>query len=45
MFNSIPQIYLQLMSRIVASPNSIVAAIVNSDKYHQSPLMDKWESM
>ena len=28
-----------LMSRVIASPNSIVAAIVNSDAYHQSPLM------
>ena len=34
-----------LMSRVIASPNSIVTAIVNSDAYHQSPLMDKWESM
>ena len=34
-----------LMSRVIASPNSIVIAIVNSDAYHQSPLMDKWESM
>ena len=34
-----------LMSRVIASSNSIVAAIVNSDAYHQSPLMDKWESM
>ena len=34
-----------LMSRVVASTNSIVTAIVNSDAYHQSPLMDKWESM
>ena len=34
-----------LMSRVVASPNSIVTAIINSDAYHQSPLMDKWESM
>ena len=33
-----------LMSRAVASPCSI-AAIVNSDAYHQSPLMDKCESM
>ena len=33
-----------LMSRVVASPNSIVTAIVNSDAYRQSPLMDKWES-
>ena len=34
-----------LMSRVIASPNSIVTAIVNSDAYHQSPLMDKWENM
>ena len=34
-----------LMSRVIASPNSIVTAIVNSDAYHQFPLMDKWESM
>ena len=34
-----------LMSRVIAAPNSIVTAIVNSDAYHQSPLMDKWESM
>ena len=34
-----------LMSRVMASPKSIVTAIVNSDAYHQSPLMDKWESM
>ena len=34
-----------LMSRITASSNSIVSAIVNSDAYHQSPLIDKWESM
>ena len=34
-----------LMGRVIASPNSIVTAIVNSDAYHQSPLMDKWESM
>ena len=34
-----------LMSRLVASPNSIVTPIVNSDAYHQSPLMDKWESI
>ena len=33
-----------LMSRVTASPDSIVTAIVNSDAYHQSPLMDKWES-
>ena len=29
-----------LMSRVTASPNSIVSAIVNSDAYHQSPLLD-----
>ena len=34
-----------LMSRVTASPNSIVTAIVNSDAYQQSPPMDKWESM
>ena len=34
-----------LMSRVTASSNSIVSAIVNSDAYHQSPLLDKWESM
>ena len=34
-----------LMSRVTSSPNSIVSAIVNSDPYHQSPLLDKWESM
>ena len=34
-----------LISRVIASSNSIVTAIVNSDAYHQSPLMDKWESM
>ena len=32
-----------LMSRVVASPNSIVIAIVNSEAYRQSPLMDTWE--
>ena len=34
-----------LMSRVTTSPNSIDTAIVNSDAYHQSPLMVKWESM
>ena len=34
-----------LMSRVIASPNSIVTAIVNIHAHHQSPLMDKWESM
>ena len=30
-----------LMNRVTASTNSIVSAIVNSDAYHQSPLIDK----
>ena len=30
-----------LMSREITSTNSIVTAIINSDAYHQSPLMDK----
>ena len=34
-----------LISRVTASSNSIVTAIVNSDACQQSPLMDKWESM
>ena len=34
-----------LISRVIASPSSIVTAIVNSDAYDQPPLMDKWESM
>ena len=34
-----------LMSRVVASPNSNVTAIVNSNAYHQSPLMNNLESM
>ena len=34
-----------LMSRGTTSHNSIVTAIVNSDAYQQSLLMDKWESM
>ena len=33
-----------LISRVIASPNSIDTAIINSNAYHQSPLMDKWES-
>ena len=33
------------MSRVTASQNGIVSAIVNSDAYHKSPLLDKWESM
>ena len=33
------------ISRVTASINSIVTAIVNSDEYQQSALMDKWESM
>ena len=34
-----------LMSRVIASPNSVVTGIDNSDAYHQFPLMDKWASM
>ena len=34
-----------LMSRATTSPNIIICAIVNSDAYHQSPLIVKWESM
>ena len=34
-----------LMNRITASFNSVVTAIVNSDAYQQSALMDKWKSM
>ena len=34
-----------LMRRVTASPNIIVTAIVNSNVYHQSLLIDKWESM
>ena len=33
------------MTRVTASPNSNVSAIVNSNAYHQSPLLKKWESM
>ena len=33
------------MSRVTTTPNSIVTVIVNNDVYHQSPLMDKWESV
>ena len=40
----VPQIYLQLDEQS-GFPHRIVTAIVNSDAYHQSPLMDKWESM
>ena len=44
--NVVPRkIVYSLMSRVTASPYSIVSAIVNSDAYHQSPLLDKWESM
>ena len=35
----------RLMSRVTASPNNIVTAIINSDAYQQSARMDKWESM
>ena len=34
-----------LMSRVTPSSNSIVSAMVNSNAYHQSPLIDKCESM
>ena len=34
-----------LMRRVTASPNSIVTAIVNSNAYLQSPLMNTWESL
>ena len=34
-----------LMSRVIASLNGIFTAIVNSDAYHKSPLMDKFEIM
>ena len=34
-----------LMSRAIASPYSIVTAIVNSDAYLQFPLTNKWGSM
>ena len=34
-----------LMSRVTASTNSVITAIVNVDAYSLSPLMDKWESM
>ena len=33
-----------LMSRVTTFLDSIVTAIVNSDAYQRSPLMDKWES-
>ena len=35
----------RFLRRVRASSNSIVTAIVNSNAYHQSPLLDKWESM
>ena len=36
-----------LMRRVTASTNTtcLNSAIVNSDAYHQSPQIDKWESM
>ena len=37
--------HYSLMSRVTTSPNSIITAIVSSDSYQQSPLMDKWKSM
>ena len=33
------------MRRVIASSSSIVTAIVNSDAYMQTPLMNEWESM
>ena len=33
-----------LMSRVTASPISIVSVIVNCDAYNQTPLIDKWQS-
>ena len=41
----VPQIWIQLDEQSNSFPNSIVTAIVNSEAYHQSPLMNKWESM
>ena len=32
-----------LIRKVTASPNSIVTATVNTDAYHQSPLIDKLE--
>ena len=43
--NVVTQIGLQLDEHSSCFPNSIGTAIVNSDAYHQSPLMDKWERM
>ena len=40
-----PKFAYSLMSRVTASLNIIVSAIVNCDAYHQSPLIDNWESM
>ena len=34
-----------LMNKVTPFPSSIVSAIVHSDAYHQSPLMDKTESI
>ena len=36
-----PKFPYSLMRRETASPNSVASAIVNSDAYHQSPLLDK----
>ena len=40
-----PKFAYSLMRRVTASSYSIVTAIVNSDAYHQSTLIDQWESM
>ena len=40
-----PYICLQLDEQSNNFPNSIVAAIVNSDSYQQSKLTEKWESI
>ena len=37
--------FASLMRRVTTSSNSIVTGIVNSDAYHQFPLIDKWESI
>ena len=39
------QIFFHLDEQSNSSPNWIVTAIVNSDAYHQSPLIDKGESV
>ena len=41
----VQQICQQLDEQSNSFPSSIVTAIVVRDAYHQSPLMDEWESM